>query len=54
MVDLTPQEQQLLNIIRQANGEVTRSELAAAQNKARLNVWDVKLLSDLVDFAAHR
>ena len=47
---LTEHAQSLLDFIRTQGGEwVTRSDLAKHQDKKRLNVWDVKLLSDLAE-----
>ncbi len=47
MTEITEQGRALLAIIHKAEHGVTRGDIAAAQNKKRLNVWDVKLLSDL-------
>ena len=46
---LTLQAENLLEIVRRGNGEiVTRADIAKAMDKTRLNVWDVKLLDDLI------
>lgn len=46
---LTEQAERLLEIVQRANGQiVTRSDIAKAMDKTRLNVWDVKLLDDLI------
>lgn len=47
---LTEQAQDLLEIIQAAaGGWLRRSDIARIQEKARLNVWDVKLLDRLQD-----
>ena len=46
---LTEHAATLLEIIRRANGEiVTRSDIAKVLDKTRLNVWETKLLDDLI------
>lgn len=46
---LTEHAETLLEIIRRSGGEiVTRSDIAKALDKTRLNVWEVKLLDDLI------
>lgn len=48
-VPLTPQAQQLLDALRQAEEWINRTELAKRAGKSALNKWDVILLAKLVD-----
>lgn len=45
---LTEHGETLLEIVQRAGGEiVTRSDIAKALGKTRLNVWEVKLLDEM-------
>lgn len=49
LIPLTPQAQQLLDALREAEDWINRTELAKRVNKTALNKWDVILLAKLVD-----
>ncbi len=46
---LTPQAQQLLDLVREAEGWVNRTKLARRTGKSSLNKWDLVLLDRLVE-----
>jgi hypothetical protein len=46
---LTPQAQQLLDLVREAQGWVNRTTLARRTGKSSLNKWDLVLLDRLVE-----
>ena len=46
---LTPQAQQLLELMREANDWINRSRLARLSGKTALNKWDLVLLERLVE-----
>lgn len=48
-IPLTPQGQQLLDVLRVEGGWVNRADLAKQIGKKALNKWDLVLLSKLAD-----